>query len=97
MAAISTAVIARSLLAGTAYSIYSGQQQMKMAKKQQRAEREQQAQQQRQIAEEQANAQKERQGLLAAQRYQMGYDNTYSTSGTSSVGRSLTTGESTLG
>lgn len=97
MAAISTAVIAGSLLAGTAYSMYSGHKQMQMAKKQQRAEREQQAQQQKQIAEEQANAQKERQGLLAAQRYQMGYDNSYSTSGTSSVGRSLTTGESTLG
>ena len=97
MAAISTAVMAGAMVASTAYSIYSGQQQMKMAKKQQRAEREQQAQQQRQIAEEQANAQKERQGLLAAQRYQMGYDSSYSTSGTSSVGRSLTTGESTLG
>lgn len=97
MAAISTAVIAGSLLAGTAYSMYSGHKQMQMAKKQQEAEREQQAQQQKQIAEEQANAQKERQGLLAAQRYQMGYDNSYSTSGTSSVGRSLTTGESTLG
>lgn len=97
MAAISTAVIAGSVLAGTAYSMYSGQQQLKMARKQQRAEREQQAQQQKQIAEEQANAQKERQGLLAAQRYQMGYDNSYSTSGTSSVGRDLTTGEGTLG
>ena len=97
MAAISTAVIAGSLLAGTAYSMYSGHKQMQMAKEQQKAEREQQAQQQKQIAEEQANAQKERQGLLAAQRYQMGYDNSYSTSGTSSVGRSLTTGESTLG
>lgn len=96
MAAL-TAAIAGSMLASTAYSIYSGQKQMKMAKQQQRAEREQQAQQQRMIAEEQANAQKERQGLLAAQRYQMGYDNKYSTSGTSSVGRSLTTGESTLG
>lgn len=97
MAAITTAVIAGTLAASTAYSIYSGQQQAKMAKKQQRAERAQQAQMQKQIDEEQARAQKERQGLLAAQRYQMGYDNTYSTSGTSSVGRSLTTGESTLG
>lgn len=97
MAAVSTAVIAGSLLAGTAYSIYSGQKQLKMAKKQQRAEEALQQQQQQQIAEEQQQAQKERQGLLAAQRYQMGYDNDYSTSGTSSVGRALTTGESTLG
>jgi len=97
MATVSAAVIAASTLASTGYSMYSGHKQLKMAKRQQRAEQEQQAQQQRQIAEEQANAQKERQGLLAAQRYQMGYDNSYSTSGTSSVGRSLTTGESTLG
>ena len=97
MAAVSTAVIAGAALASTAYSIYSGQKQMKMAKKQQQAEREQQLQQQKLIAEEQANAQKERQGLLAAQRYQMGYGSNFSTSGTSSVGRGLTTGESTLG
>lgn len=97
MAAISTAVIAGAALAGTAYSMYSGQQQLKMAKKQQKAEREQQAQQQAQIAEEQANAQNERKGLLSAQRYQMGLDSTYSTSGTSSVGRDLTTGKGTLG
>ena len=97
MATVSAAAIAASTMASAGYSIYSGHKQMQMAKKQQKAEREQQAQQQKQIAEEQANAQKERQGLLAAQRYQMGYDNTYSTSGTSSVGRSLTTGESTLG
>lgn len=90
MAAVSSAVIAGSLLAGTAYSIYSGQQQVKAAKKQQK-------QQQQMIAEEQERAQNERKGLLAAQRYQMGYDSSYSTSGTSSVGRSLTTGESTLG
>lgn len=94
MAAISSAVIAGSLLAGTAYSMYSGHKQMQMAKKQQRAERELQAQQQKQIAQEQAKAQEERRGLLAGQRYQMGYDSDYSTS---SVGRSLTTGESTLG
>lgn len=97
MAAISTAVIAGAMAASTAYSIYSGQQQAKAAKKQQKAERRQQEEQQKMIAEEQERAQKERQGLLAAQRYQMGYDSSYSTSGTSSVGRSLTTGESTLG
>ena len=98
MAAVSTAVIAGALAASTAYSMYSGHKQLKMAKRQQRAEEEQQAQQQKMIADEQAKAQNERKGLLAAQRYQMGYGNTYSTSGTSSVGRSLTTGEeSTLG
>lgn len=97
MAAVSTAIIAGSLLAGTAYSIYSGQKQMKAAEKQQRREQAQQAEQRKQIAEEQRNAEKERQGLLAQQRYQMGLGSTYSTSGTSSVGRSLTTGESTLG
>lgn len=97
MAGITAAVVAGSLLAGTAYSMYSGRKQLKMAKQQQRAEQEQQAQQQRQIEEEQKIAQQERQGLLAAQRYQMGYDNTYSTSGTSSIGKILTTGESTLG
>ena len=96
MAAISTAIITAGVLAAGA-SMYSSHQQAKLAKKQQQAEREQQAQMQRQIAEEQANAQKERQGLLAAQRYQMGYDSNFSTSGTSSVGRGLTTGESTLG
>lgn len=88
---------ALATLAAASYSIYATNQQLKMARKQQKAEREQQAQQQAQIAEEQANAQNERQGLLAAQRYQMGLDNTYSTSGTSSVGRDLTTGEGTLG
>ena len=88
---------ALATLAAAGYSIYAANQQLKMAKKQQKAEREQQAQQQAQIAEEQANAQNERKGLLATQRYQMGLDNTYSTSGTSSVGRDLTTGEGTLG
>lgn len=88
---------ALATLAAAGYSIYATNQQLKMARKQQKAEREQQAQQQAQIAEEQANAQNERKGLLAAQRYQMGLDNTYSTSGTSSVGRDLTTGEGTLG
>ena len=97
MGAITTAVVAGSLLASTAYQMYSGRKQIKMAEKQMKAERAQQEQQQKMIAEEQANAQKERQGLLAAQRYQMGYGEKYSTSGTSSVGRSLTTGESTLG
>lgn len=97
MATVSAAVIAGSMLASTGYSIYSGQKQLKMAKRQQRAEEALQQQQQQQIAQEQEQAQKERQGLLAAQRYQMGYDSNYSTSGTSSVGRTLTTGESTLG
>lgn len=97
MGAITAGIIAGSMLASTAYSMYQGRQQVKLAKKQQKAEQAQQEQQQKMIAQEQAQAQKERQGLLAAQRYQMGYDKDYSTSGTTSVGRSLTTGESTLG
>ena len=94
MAAITTAVIAGAALAASAYQ---ANQQTKMAKKQQKLEMWQQAEQQQQIAQERKQAQNERKGLLAGQRYQMGFDSSYSTSGTTSVGRDLTTGESTLG
>lgn len=101
MAAISAATAATIALTATAassaYSAYQANQQTKMAKKQQKLEMLQQAEQQQQIAQEKKQAQEERKGLLAGQRYQMGYDNSYSTSGTTPVGRSLTTGESTLG
>lgn len=86
MAALST--LATAALVG--YSMYQSNKQAKEAKKLQR-------QQQAQIAEEQQQAQNERKGLLSAQRYQMGFDSNYSTSGTSSVGRGMTTGESALG
>nr|DAF52322.1 MAG TPA: hypothetical protein [Siphoviridae sp. ct7Qv4] len=92
MAAISTALtvaaVAGAVSAG--YSIYQGERQASAAKKAQR-------QQQAAIAEEKKKAENDRKGLLSQQRYQMGIDNEYSTSGTSSVGRGLTTGESTLG
>ena len=90
MAAVSSSVLAATALLSTGYSMYQGYQQAKDAKKLQK-------QQQAQIAQEQKQAEDERRGLLRAQRYQLGLDNTYSTSGTSSSGRSLTTGESTLG
>ena len=96
MAALSTAIITAAAI-GAGASMYSAHQQTQTAKKQQKLEQIEQINMQQQIAQEKKQAEKERQGLLTAQRYQMGYDNDYSTSGTSSVGRSLTTGESTLG
>lgn len=96
MAALSTAIVAAAAI-GAGASMYSANKQTKTAKKQQKLEQIEQYNMQQQIAQEKANAEKERQGLLTAQRYQMGLDSTYSTSGTSSVGRDLTTGESTLG
>lgn len=92
MAAVSTALtvaaVAGAVSAG--YSIYQGERQASAAKKQQRR-------QQAAMAEEKKRAENERKGMLSQQRYQMGLDSDYSTSGTSSVGRGLTTGESTLG
>lgn len=96
MAALSTAIVAAAAI-GAGASMYSAHQQTQAAKKQQKLEQIEQFNMQQQIAQEKANAEKERKGLLTAQRYQMGLDSTYSTSGTSSVGRDLTTGESTLG
>lgn len=96
MAGISSIVagaLIASAVAGVAsagYSMYQGKQQAKDAKKQQKI-------QQLQLAEQKKKAENERRGLISSQRYQMGIDNTYSTSSTSSVGRGLTTGESTLG
>lgn len=92
MAAISTALtvaaVAGAVSAG--YSMYQGQKQASAAKKQQK-------QQQAMVNAEKQKAENERKGLISAQRYQMGIDNTYSTSSTSSIGRGLTTGDSTLG
>ena len=96
MAAVSsivTGALVASAVAGvasTGYSMYQGRKQAKDAKKQQR-------QQQATINAEKQKAENERKGLISQQRYQMGLDNEYSTSSTSSIGRGLTTGESTLG
>lgn len=96
MAAVSSIVagaLVASAVAGVAsagYSMYQGRQQAKDAKKAQR-------QQQAAINAEKQRAESERKNLLSQQRYQMGIDSDYSTSGTSSVGRGLTTGQSTLG
>lgn len=96
MAAVSSIVagaLVASAVAGVAsagYSMYQGRQQAKDAKKAQR-------QQQAAINAEKQRAESDRQRLLSQQRYQMGLDSDYSTSGTSSVGRGLTTGQSTLG
>ena len=97
---LATAALVTSAVAGvasTGYSIYQSQKQSKEAAKQQKIDRIMQAEQANQIAQEKQNALDERKGLLSKQRYQMGLDSSYSTSGTSSVGRGLTTGESTLG
>lgn len=93
MAALSSLATA----ALVASAVYQGQKQSKEAAKQQKIDRIMQAEQANQIAQEKQNALDERKGLLSKQRYQMGLDSSYSTSGTSSVGRGLTTGESTLG
>lgn len=93
LSTLATAALVTSAVAGvasTGYSIYQGKKQEKEAKRLQ-------AQQQAQINEEKKAAENERRGLLSTQRYQMGLDSGFSTSGTSSVGRVLTTGESTLG
>ena len=96
MAAVSSVVagaLVASAVAGVAsagYSMYQGQKQAKEAKK---AQKEQQAA----INAERQRAEADRKGLISQQRYQMGLDRDYSTSSTSSVGRGLTTGESTLG
>lgn len=86
MAALSTI----ATVAAVGYSMYQGHKQTSEARKLQK-------QQQEQIKEEQKKATEERKGLLSAQRYQMGLDDSYSTTGTSDVGRSITTGEGTLG
>lgn len=96
MAAVSSIVagaLVASAVAGVAsagYSMYQGRQQRKEAKKEQKK-------QQAAINAEKQRVESDRQGLLSQQRYQMGLDSDYSTSGTSSVGRGLTTGQSTLG
>lgn len=69
MAALTTA----AALAATGYSLYQGYQQTRTAEKQMKKQK-------KQIAEEEAAATEERKGLLSTQRYQMGLDNTYSTS-----------------
>lgn len=92
MAAVSSIIAGAAIVGAVSagYSMYQGQRQASAAKKQQR-------QQQAMINAEKQKAENERKGLISSQRYQMGIDNTYSTSGTSSIGRGLTTGESTLG
>lgn len=93
MAAISSTIAAVTAIAGAVsagYSIYQGRKQEIEAKKEQKK-------QQAAINIEKQRAESERKNLLFQQRYQMGIDSDYSTSGTSSVGRGLTTGQSTLG
>lgn len=93
MAAISSTIAAVTAIAGAVsagYSIYQGRKQEIEAKKEQKK-------QQTAINAEKQRAESERKNLLSQQRYQMGIDSDYSTSGTSSVGRGLTTGQSTLG
>lgn len=93
LSTIATAALVTSAVAGVASTGYSMYQSTKQAKEAKKLQREQRAQ----IAEEQKKATAERKGLLSAQRYQMGLDDSYSTTGTSDVGRSITTGEGTLG
>lgn len=93
MAAISSTIAAVTAIAGAVsagYSIYQGRKQEKEAKKEQKK-------QQTAINAEKQRAESDRKNLLSQQRYQMGIDSDYSTSSTSSVGRGLTTGQSTLG
>lgn len=90
MAAVSSTIAAVSAIAGAVsagYSIYQGRKQEIEAKKEQK----------KQQAAINTEKQSDRRRLLSQQRYQMGLDSDYSTSGTSSVGRGLTTGQSTLG
>lgn len=100
MAAISSTIAAVTAIAGAVsagYSIYQGQQQRKEAKKEQKKQQKEQKKQQEAINAEKKKAESDRMNLLSQQRYQMGLDSDYSTSSTSSVGRGLTTGKSTLG
>lgn len=93
MAAVSSTIAAVTAIAGAVsagYSIYQGRKQEIEAKKEQKK-------QQAAINAEKQRAESKRKNLLSQQRYQMGIDSDYSTSGTSSVGRGLTTGQSTLG
>lgn len=93
MAAVSSTIAAVTAIAGAVsagYSIYQGRKQEIEAKKEQKK-------QQAAINAEKQRAESERKNLLSQQRYQMGIDSDYSTSGTSSVGRGLTTGQNTLG
>ena len=93
MAAISSTIAAVTAIAGAVsagYSIYQGRKQEIEAKKEQKK-------QQAAINAEKQRAESDRKNLLSQQRYQMGLDSDYSTSSTSSVGRGLTTGQSTLG
>lgn len=87
MASVSSII---ATVAAVGYSIYQGKKQEIEAKKEQKK-------QQAAINTEKKRAESERKNLLSQQRYQMGIDSDYSTSGTSSVGRGLTTGQSTLG
>lgn len=93
MAAVSSTIAAVTAIAGAVsagYSIYQGRKQEIEAKKEQKK-------QQAAINAEKQRAESDRKNLLSQQRYQMGIDSDYSTSSTSSVGRGLTTGQSTLG
>lgn len=93
MAAISSTIAAVTAIAGAVsagYSIYQGRKQEIEAKKEQKK-------QQAAINAEKQRAESDRKNLLSQQRYRMGIDRDYSTSGTSSIGRGLTTGQSTLG
>lgn len=93
MAAVSSTIAAVTAIAGAVsagYSIYQGRKQEIEAKKEQKK-------QQAAINAEKQRTESKRKNLLSQQRYQMGIDSDYSTSGTSSVGRGLTTGQSTLG
>lgn len=90
MAAISSTIAAVAGVISAGYSMYQGYKQQKDAKKEQKK-------QQAAINAEKQRAESDRRRLLSQQRYQMGLDSDYSTSGTSSVGRGLTTGQSTLG
>lgn len=90
MAAISSTIAAVAGVISAGYSIYQGRKQQIEAKKEQKK-------QQANINAEKQRSENDRKSLLSQQRYQMGLDSDYSTSGTSSVGRGLTTGQSTLG
>lgn len=90
MAAVTSTIAAVAGVISAGYSMYQGYKQQKEAKKEKK-------QQQANINAEKQRSENDRKSLLSQQRYQMGLDSDYSTSGTSSVGRGLTTGQSTLG
>lgn len=92
VSSIAAGALVASAVAGVAsagYSMYQGRQQQKAAEKEQKL-------QQAEVQKNQAEAKKKEKGLIENQRYQLGLDSNYTTSGTSPGG--MTVGkDATLG